>query len=218
MWSGSEIMGQSRRGFVSAKVADRGFGFVDTTEGDSYFFHLTDLSAELEFEAAQEGLEVEFEVKRTPVFGKAGAATNVRPADVGQYMAPRLSNSASTVTHDAEYSGSSEGDIPLGTTLTGHVSWVNEDNRFGFIVADDQDGGDVEFFLFYRNWAPGLEWHEIEVGRRRTPVEKPAAVAVRLLGTRIGTGEQKNGRDLSKPLYEPADETTMDEASFEAPW
>jgi CspA family cold shock protein len=65
-------------GVVKKKVADRGFGFIQSSEGLQYFFHLTDLLSDLEFQDVEEGLQVEFEVKREPNHEKAGAAQKVR--------------------------------------------------------------------------------------------------------------------------------------------
>lgn len=71
-------LGLMLSGVIKRKIADRGFGFIETEEGDSYFFHLTDLGMGLDFEDVQEGLLVDFEVKRQPSDGRAGAAQNVR--------------------------------------------------------------------------------------------------------------------------------------------
>lgn len=65
-------------GVVKKKVADRGFGFIQTEEGPQYFFHLTDLEGDLEFMDVEEGLHVEFEIKKDPDHDKAGAAQKVR--------------------------------------------------------------------------------------------------------------------------------------------
>jgi cold shock CspA family protein len=71
--------GQLKRGLIKKKVSDRGFGFICAEDdGRDYFFHLTDLEPGLEFDLIQEGLTVEFEVKRDPSFDKAGAAQRVR--------------------------------------------------------------------------------------------------------------------------------------------
>jgi len=65
-------------GVVKKKVADRGFGFIQSDRGGNYFFHLTDLGPGLEFEDVEEGVAVTFEVKKEPSPDKAGAAQNVR--------------------------------------------------------------------------------------------------------------------------------------------
>jgi len=70
--------GQVLTGVIRKKVSDRGFGFIQIADGKEYFFHFTDLQAGLDFQDAQEGLEVAFEVKREPSQKKAGAAQNVR--------------------------------------------------------------------------------------------------------------------------------------------
>jgi uncharacterized LabA/DUF88 family protein/cold shock CspA family protein len=69
---------QSLNGEIKKKVADRGFGFIQATDGRDYFFHLTDLENGLDFDEIQEGLPVVFEVRREPSYDKAGAAQRVR--------------------------------------------------------------------------------------------------------------------------------------------
>lgn len=65
-------------GFITRKIAERGFGFIEAEGGAHYFFHLTDLSDGLDFYDIEEGMRVEFEVKRLPCLDKAGAAQNLR--------------------------------------------------------------------------------------------------------------------------------------------
>jgi cold shock protein len=65
-------------GVVKRRISDRGFGFIETVEGRSFFFHLTDLQEGLAFDEAQEGVQVDFEVKRLPSEDKAGAAQCIR--------------------------------------------------------------------------------------------------------------------------------------------
>ncbi|PYV85889.1 MAG: cold-shock protein [Acidobacteria bacterium] len=65
-------------GIVKKKVTERGFGFIHAGDGRDYFFHFTDLETGLDFNEVEEGLEVEFVVKREPGYDKAGAAHNVR--------------------------------------------------------------------------------------------------------------------------------------------
>lgn len=66
-------------GTVTRKISERGFGFIETLDGANYFFHLTDLQAGLDFYEVDEGIEVEFDVRRHPgPDGKAGAAQCVR--------------------------------------------------------------------------------------------------------------------------------------------
>jgi len=76
--AGENAFGSQRTGTVKKKVSDRGFGFIHTNDGGAYFFHLTDLQQGLEFEEVDEGLLVDFEVKKEPSQDKAGAAQNVR--------------------------------------------------------------------------------------------------------------------------------------------
>jgi len=66
-----------RKGTVTKLFSERGFGFIQTSDGGSYFFHFTDLE-NIEFEKIREGLGVQFEVKTLPHQGKAGAAQNIR--------------------------------------------------------------------------------------------------------------------------------------------
>jgi uncharacterized LabA/DUF88 family protein/cold shock CspA family protein len=73
------LVGKTFEGKIDTKITDRGFGFIAASDGNKYFFHLTDLQGGLEFETIPIGCEVLFEVKRMPSQGKAGAARNVRP-------------------------------------------------------------------------------------------------------------------------------------------
>lgn len=63
-------------GVIKKLFADRGFGFISTETGD-YYFHLTDLIPGLDFSECVENLTVDFEIKRPPANGKAGAAQRV---------------------------------------------------------------------------------------------------------------------------------------------
>lgn len=65
-------------GVVRKKVPERGFGFIRAGDGNDYFFHFTDLTNGTHFEDLSEDMQLDFEVKREPEFGKAGAAQNVR--------------------------------------------------------------------------------------------------------------------------------------------
>lgn len=73
-------MGRVMSGDIKKKVSDRGFGFIQASDGRDYYFHLTDLEPGLEFDLIQEGLAVVFEVRREPSFDRAGAAQRVRRA------------------------------------------------------------------------------------------------------------------------------------------
>lgn len=72
-------VGQTLSGRVSRKISDKGYGFIQATDGRSYFFHLTDLQNGLDFDAIEENWQLDFEIKRLPSTDKAGAAQNVRP-------------------------------------------------------------------------------------------------------------------------------------------
>jgi len=65
-------------GIVKKLFADKAYGFISAMNGNEYFFHLTDLIG-LDFQQLREGLEIDFEVKKEPGNGKAGAAQHVRP-------------------------------------------------------------------------------------------------------------------------------------------
>lgn len=64
-------------GYVEKLTRDRGFGFIRSEAGEQYFFHLTDLE-DIEWETIEEGLKVQFSIKKKPEGTKAGAATQVR--------------------------------------------------------------------------------------------------------------------------------------------
>ena len=78
--AGLPVIGETLEGVVEFKKEDKGYGFVTTDDGVSFFFHLSDLEG-LDFETLEEGREVVFEVKTLPVGGKAGAAQDVRSID-----------------------------------------------------------------------------------------------------------------------------------------
>ena len=62
------------------KKEDKGYGFVTTDDGVSFFFHLSDLEG-LDFETLEEGREVVFEVKN-PTRGRQGrSGQDVRAID-----------------------------------------------------------------------------------------------------------------------------------------
>ena len=73
--------GEIASGVVKTTFPDRGFGFIQSLDGKDYFFHLTDLESELEFESLEDGLPVDFEIKRDPIHDKAGAAQHVRACE-----------------------------------------------------------------------------------------------------------------------------------------
>lgn len=71
-------IGQPMTGTIHKVVSNHGFGFILGSDKKEYFFHFTDLQTDLDFAEAQENLEVDFEIKKEPQSGKAGAAQNVR--------------------------------------------------------------------------------------------------------------------------------------------
>ena len=72
-------LGRTLAGKIARKREDKGFGFIRAGDGKDYFFHLTDLEPDLEFDSLEVETEVDFEVKKKPSDEKAGAAENVRP-------------------------------------------------------------------------------------------------------------------------------------------
>ncbi len=58
------------------RLTDRGFGFIDTGEGQDLFFHMSNLQG-VRFEELREGQSVTFEVGQGP---KGPRAENVTPA------------------------------------------------------------------------------------------------------------------------------------------
>lgn len=66
------------KGVVKKKFPDRGYGFIRGNNGSDYFFHLSDLMFDTNFEDVFEGMNVEFMIKREPTVEEDGAATNVR--------------------------------------------------------------------------------------------------------------------------------------------
>jgi len=49
------------KGTIRRLIADRGFGFIQTTEGTDLFFHRNELQG-VEFDTLREGQEVEFDM------------------------------------------------------------------------------------------------------------------------------------------------------------
>jgi len=74
----SETMDFDRTGVITKLVRDKGYGFIQTQDGNAYFFHMYDLRG-LRYDTLHEGDWLDFEVKTEPSGGKAGAAQNVRP-------------------------------------------------------------------------------------------------------------------------------------------
>jgi len=61
------------KGKINKLVRDRGFGFIDDTDGRQVFFHRNSLVG-IEFDALRGSEEVEFEVEKSP---KGPRAINV---------------------------------------------------------------------------------------------------------------------------------------------
>ena len=68
-------------GTVARLSPDRGFGFIEATDGREFFFHRGALHG-IEFEELASGVGVEFEVGHEPgdEVGEGPRATRVRPA------------------------------------------------------------------------------------------------------------------------------------------
>ena len=60
-------------GKIKKLVRERGFGFISDADGSEVFFHKNNL-VDVEFDALNEDMEVEFEVEKSP---KGPSATNV---------------------------------------------------------------------------------------------------------------------------------------------
>ncbi len=61
-------------GKIKRLIANRGFGFISSTDGREIFFHQSSLP-EGQFETLTEGQDVEFEVEKSP---KGPRAINVK--------------------------------------------------------------------------------------------------------------------------------------------
>lgn len=61
-------------GKIKKLVRERGFGFIDDTDGREVFFHQSSLEG-IQFDALKDGQEVEFEVEKAD---KGPRAINIR--------------------------------------------------------------------------------------------------------------------------------------------
>jgi CspA family cold shock protein len=61
------------KGTIRRLIKDRGFGFIQRTEGEDLFFHRSELEG-VDFDSLGEGQEVEFEVGR----GRSGRSQAVK--------------------------------------------------------------------------------------------------------------------------------------------
>jgi cold shock protein len=64
-------------GTVKKVVADRGFGFITSSDQKDYFFHRDALDSSLDFDRLMGGENVEFEIEQSP---KGPRASRVRSA------------------------------------------------------------------------------------------------------------------------------------------
>ena len=62
------------KGKIKKLVRDRGFGFINDTDGNEVFFHQSGL-IDLKFDTINEGQDVEFEVEKSP---KGPRAINIK--------------------------------------------------------------------------------------------------------------------------------------------
>ena len=53
------------KGTIRQLIADRGFGFIRTEEGEDLFFHRNELQG-VDYESLREGQQVEFEIGQGP--------------------------------------------------------------------------------------------------------------------------------------------------------
>ena len=53
-------------GTIKKVVADRGFGFITSSDQKDYFFHRSSLDNSLDFDRLQGGERVEFEIEQSP--------------------------------------------------------------------------------------------------------------------------------------------------------
>jgi len=53
------------KGTIRRLIADRGFGFIRTAEGEDLFFHRNQIEG-VDFNSLREGQQVEFEVEQGP--------------------------------------------------------------------------------------------------------------------------------------------------------
>ena len=68
-------------GKIKKLVSDRGYGFIESENGQDYFFHMSDLIGNTEFASLHLDDYTTFFVKRMPENGKSGAASDVCKED-----------------------------------------------------------------------------------------------------------------------------------------
>ncbi|MFH1737745.1 MAG: cold shock domain-containing protein, partial [bacterium] len=76
--------GDRMTGCIKTIKRDKGYGFIAAEDGKDYFFHLSELAEELDWETLEEDTPVQFDTKTCPSEGKAGAAAHVTLID-GEY-------------------------------------------------------------------------------------------------------------------------------------
>ena len=66
-------------GTIKKVVADRGFGFITSSDQKDYFFHRSALDYSLDFDQLVGGEKVEFDIEQSP---KGPRASRVKAAEV----------------------------------------------------------------------------------------------------------------------------------------
>jgi len=74
---GPELIQEQVVGSIKSIKREKGYGFIAASDGNDYFFHLSELEDGLAWETLEENTEVQFEVKAKPSGGRAGAAARV---------------------------------------------------------------------------------------------------------------------------------------------
>jgi len=65
-------------GTIKKVVAERGFGFITSSDQKDYFFHRSSLDSTLDFDRLEGGEKVEFEIEQSP---KGPRAARVRATE-----------------------------------------------------------------------------------------------------------------------------------------
>lgn len=76
------------RGVVNNFVAEKGFGFIDGEDGQSYFLHISELPVEQRNESPASGMMVEFDATPTPKGLRAKQASLLDDGQAMTYEAP----------------------------------------------------------------------------------------------------------------------------------
>jgi len=93
---GGKDQGSISRGRIKRIISERGFGFIETMQGEDLFFHCSKLRG-LDFASLHENQVVEFDVAQFP---QGIQAVNVRPPDM-EHGEPEDGWAASSPAYDA---------------------------------------------------------------------------------------------------------------------